>query len=232
VKLFALAVVLVPLAAAAEPVDVVEPDPPTTFAQPPPEDDPPPPPQSAPIAEVLWLHPPTPRSDAEAPPSHGKLGFRIGFGRLHAFDRHLETVSLGLMIEHPVFERTRVFAEYEWLWFGDKAPMSPATEGLPGSGHRAHVGIRAELLGTTVRDAVHFYVDAELGGGLGVVADDLSGVQVLPHVFAGVRAGYDFLWGGKHAHSSHVWEAELLARAIRVDHGTGALFGIGMLWGD
>jgi len=164
--------------------------------------------------------------------SHNKLGFRIGFGKLHVADRRMSTVSLGLHLEHPVFETVRVFAEYEWMWFGDKAPMSPASEGLPGSGHRTHVGLRTELMGTTIMDAIHLYLDAEVGGGLAVLSDDISGVQVLPHAFAGLRAGYDFVWGKKHARSSRVWEAELLARAIRVPGGTGALFGIGMLWGD
>ncbi len=84
----------------------------------------------------------------------------------------------------------------------------------------------------SVRGAVHFYVDAEVGGGLGVISDDVGGVRVLPHAFAGLRAGYDYLWGHRTAHSSRVWEAEVLARAIRFDGGTGAMFGMGMAWGD
>jgi hypothetical protein len=126
-----------------------------------------------------------------------------------------------------------VFAEYEWMWFGDKAPMEPAAEGLPGTGHRTSAGLRAELMGGTLQQKMHFYIDAELGGGLGVMSDDTSGVQVLPHAFAGLRAGYDFLWGDRNRHSSRVFEAALTARALKLpDGGTGAMFGIGMLWGD
>ena len=166
------------------------------------------------------------------PPAHNKLGFRIGFGKLTT-EETLHTFSLGLHVEHPVFPTTRVFAEYELMWLGEAESMSPATDGMPYTGHRSHLGIRSELLGKTFGGAAHFYLDAEIGGGLGVVTDDISGVQVLPHVFAGVRGGYDFLWGEKHAHSSRVFEAELLARAFRMpDGGRAVLFGIGMLWGD
>jgi hypothetical protein len=169
----------------------------------------------------------------EPAPAHNKLGFRIGFGTLTEKTK-LHTFSLGLQIEHPVFTTTRVFAEYELMWLGEAESMSPATDGMPYNGHRSSLGIRSELLGTSFgRDGVHLYIDAEIGGGLGVVSDDISGVQVLPHAFVGVRGGYDFLWGGKHAGSSRVFEAELLARAFRMpDGGRAVLFGVGMLWGD
>lgn len=205
---------LLPAIAAADPI--------IEYAKPPPD------------ADVLWLQPPPPPPPEEAkPPAHNKLGFRIGFGRLHAFDRRLSTTSLGLEIEHPVFEHVRVFADYEWMWFGDRTPMSPATEGQPGTGHRTSIGMRAELIGGTIQQHVHFYIDGEVGGGLGVLSDDVSGVQVLPHAFAGLRAGYTFLWGNENRHSSRTFEAELIARALRMPDGaTGAMFGIGMLWGD
>ena len=165
-------------------------------------------------------------------PAHDKLGFRIGFGTLHLPERDVSTFGLTLHIEHPLIRTVRLFAEYEFLWLDKKEAMSPATAGYSGTGHRALGGVRAELIGATVRDKVHFYLDAEVGGGLGVISDDVGGTQVMPQAFAGLRAGYDYLWGLTNTHSSRVWEAEVIARAIRFDGGTGAMFGIGMAWGD
>jgi hypothetical protein len=232
VKHLAIAVALVALPAVARAeLPWVPGDPP--FAQtPPPEPEPAPPPivvrpAPAPMLPLCNLQPPVEKS-----PAHDKLGFRIAYGTLHLPERDVTTAGLALHIEHPVFRTVRVFAEYEFLWFDAKEMTSPAAASYAGSGHRAQVGGRAELIGATLRDKIHFYLDAEVGGGLGVMSDDIDGVRVMPQAFAGLRAGYDYLWGHDNAHSSRVWEAEVIARAIRFDGGTGAMFGIGMAWGD
>ena len=169
----------------------------------------------------------------EAVEAHNKLGFRIGFGTLDVQDRETSTFSLGLSIEHPIWTSIRAFGEYELMWLGDSQSMSPSTEGFQGSGHRMHAGLRAELMSTSIDGMVRFYLDGEVGAGIGVATGDEIGVQVLPHAFIGARAGYDFLWGKNKAHSSSTFEAELLARAFRMpDGGSAALFGIGMVWGD
>ena len=226
-----LALVAVPTMARAEMQRVYIDD--RDYAQPPP------PPVPAPQPTVIVRAPEPPARPVpqivrcEAPePSHDKLGFRITFGRLHLTERDVKTVGLALHVEHPVFRNVRLFAEYEYLWLDEEEPTTPVTAGYTGTGHRALGGVRAEMIGATIRDAVHFYVDAELGGGIGVISDEISGAQLVPQVFAGVRAGYDYLWGHKTAHSSRVWEAEVIARAFRFDGGTGAMFGIGMGWGD
>jgi hypothetical protein len=232
VKHLAIVVGLValPTVARAEMQPVFD-DPP--FAQPPPE----PEPEPEPI--VVAPEPePMPRCalpltlEQKQPEAHNKLGFRIAYGTLHLPERDVTTFGLTLHVEHPVFRTVRLFAEYEYLWFDEKEVMSPATAGYAGTGQRAQGGVRAELIGATVRDKVHFYLDAEIGGGLGVISDDIDGVQLMPQAFAGLRAGYDYLWGYNNAHSSRVWEAEFIARAIRFDGGTGAMFGMGMAWGD
>ena len=41
------------------------------------------------------------------------LGVRFGFGSMPIEGASTLTVSLGLGVEHPVFKRTRVFAEYD-----------------------------------------------------------------------------------------------------------------------
>ena len=164
--------------------------------------------------------------------AHNKLGFRIAFGTLEVTGRESHTFSLGLQLEHPVWSSVRVVGEYELVWLGEAESMSPSTEGFPGSGHRMHAGLRTELMSKTV-STVRFYLDGEVGGGIGVASDDVMGVQVLPHAFLGVRGGYEFLWGKNKPHSSRTFEAELIARAFRMpDGGRSVLFGIGMLWGD
>ncbi len=165
--------------------------------------------------------------------AHNKLGFRIGFGTLDVQDHERHAFSLGLTLEHPVWAPVRAFAEYELMWLGNAQSMHPSTEGYAGSGHRTSIGLRAELMSKSIQGMVRFYLDGEAGGGLGVASDEVMGVQVMPHVFVGVRAGYTFLWGKSKAHSSRTFEAELLARGLRMpDGGSAALFGIGMAWGD
>lgn len=168
---------------------------------------------------------------ADAPASN-KLGFRISFGRLTAFDARQSWESLGLGIEHPLCDGVRIFGEYEWVSFGLKDSTLPGDKGMPGDGHRAGVGLRGELLGTTVGGHIHFFADGEAGASLAVLADNHDRVAIQPAAFAGLRLGYDFLWGRPPA-SSRVFEAELLARYQRMPDGAnGVMIGVGMLWGD
>ena len=181
---------------------------------------------------VLALLAGTARADDQVE-AHNKLGFRIGFGTLEVTGRETDTCSLGLNLEHPVWTSVRAFGEYELMFLGNAQSMNADADSEPGSGHRMHAGLRAELMAKSIGGMVRFYVDGELGAGIGVAGDDVMGVQVMPHAFVGVRMGYDFLWGKTKARSSRSFEAEFLARAFRMpDGGSATLFGVGMAWGD
>jgi hypothetical protein len=167
-------------------------------------------------------------------PGFNMLETRFAFGSMPIADGASSlTVSLGLGVEHPVFKRTRVFGEYEWLWLSspprDPALMTSEPE-HDGSGHRAVLGLRRELVGKGSY-AMHMFVDGEVGGGLGIVNDSMFGLRVLPTGFAGVRFGWD-LYSHKDDSPSRTFEMNILVRVLAVSDGVGVLTGIGMAWGS
>lgn len=182
-------------------------------------DDPPPPP------------PPTVRAataaDDDAPPN--RLGFRGVFGAVPIGAQTTGLLGLGLAVEHPVFgPTTRVLAEYELLWAltetssGDPAMPPPM---FTGTAHRAHLGVRTTLADTTaIAGKLRLFVDGEVGGGLGM-ATLPARVAIVPHAFAGVRAGYD-LHGRR-----GMFGFELYVRALAVPDGLGASGGLAFTWG-
>jgi hypothetical protein len=162
------------------------------------------------------------------------LETRFAFGSMPIDDGASSlTVSLGLGVEHPVFKRTRVFGEYEWLWLAS-TPVDPALMASEpehnGSGHRAVLGLRRELAGKGSY-ATHVFVDGEVGGGLGIVNDSMFGMRMLPTGFVGMRVGWD-IYSHKDDSPSRTFEMNLLVRVLAVSDGVGVMTGIGMAWGS
>lgn len=165
------------------------------------------------------------------------LEVRFGFGTMPISDGASSlTVSLGLGVEHPVFKRTRVFGEYEWLWLAsnpDPEPGAALMDSEPahnGSGHRAVLGLRRELVGTG-RHSLHAFVDGELGGGLAIANDSMYGLAILPTGFVGIRAGYD-LYSHNDDSPSRTFELTMMLRVLAVPDGVGVMTGLGMAWGN
>ena len=164
---------------------------------------------------------------ARADDAFNMFGFRMGVGALPIEGGDTLTVSLGLGVEHPVFKKTRVFGEYEWLWLTERDPRMPPHHG---NGHRASLGLRRELLGKGKRQ-LRVYLDGELGGGLALTNDTMLGVALMPDFFAGLRGGWD-LYSRADDSPSRTFELELLLRAIVIREGVGMMLGVGMLWGN
>lgn len=166
-------------------------------------------------------------------PAFNMLGFRFGFGALPRDGGRMTTLSIGLGVEHPVFDRTRVFGEYEWLWFSHHSEREMDV-GIRlergGTGHRSTIGLRRELLAKGF-GRMRMFVDVELGGGLAVASDHRTGLELVPAGVAGLRFGYD-LYSRSDDSPSRTFETELLFRAIAVEDGIGAMLGAGMLWGN
>jgi hypothetical protein len=181
---------------------------------------------SAAQAESLAYDEPAPTS---TPPPLTKLGFRLGGGSIPLADSALAAVQLGIGVEHAVFGKLRMFAEYEWLWLSvapdDPNAMQPA---FTGSGQRTHLGVRRAFATKRVH-MIRFYADVEAGGGLGLY-DVPTGAAAVPHAFAGLRGGYQIV--KRSARASRVLETELSVRAIVVEHGVGFGGGLGFYWGD
>jgi hypothetical protein len=188
-------------------------------------DEPPPPP------------PDIEESDDDDEPAFNMLGFRFSVGALPLADAPMTSLSLGIGIEHPVFMRTRVFAEYEWLWLARRDVGAMTTPGIPArpeehaTGHRALLGLRRELAAKRGGRSLRMFLDGELGGGLALVNDNVTGVQMLPTGFLGIHAGYDIYTRNEDS-PSRTFEAELLLRAIAVRDGIGMLVGFGFAWGN
>jgi len=180
-------------------------------------------------AEIVDL-PDEPVEVAPAPDaSVSRFGYRVGFGDLPIGGQDTFLFSLGLGIEHPLFGRFRALAEYEYVFtetHGDSARMPPPEHG---SGHRVHLGLR-HVLADKRLDVLRLWIDGELGGGLGMFGDNVTGAHALPDVFAGLRLGYDF--HGRRSSPASVFVAELLVRVIAIDRGAGVMGGVGMYWGN
>jgi hypothetical protein len=169
-------------------------------------------------------------------PAFNMLGFRTSFGALPLHGTRTSTFSLGLGVEHPVFRKTRVLGEYEWLWlFGDRSgrAMETIAAGAEryGNGHRMSVGLRRELVGVTPGRNLRVFVDAELGGSLALASHNVDGLLFVPAGFIGLRLGYD-IYSRSDDSPSSTFEVEMLVRAITIAGGTGVMFGVGMLWGN
>lgn len=203
------------------------------------------------LSSVAHAHPPPPPDDEYRPPptettestdataddgpAFNMLGVRFSIGALPIRHSDTLTMSLGLGVEHPVFKKTRVFGEYEWMWLLQRPDardlMSPTP--MPdrhGSGQRAVLGLRRELVGKG-RHATRAFIDGELGAGLALTNDNIRGVQMLPTLFTGLRAGYD-IYSSTDDSPSRTFEAEFLVRAIAIPEGIGMLGGFGMAWGN
>jgi hypothetical protein len=172
----------------------------------------------------------------EDEPTFNMLGFRTSVGALPLDGTRTGTFSLGLGVEHPVFRRTRIFGEYEWLWlYGEQSERAMDTVDVRperyGNGHRASVGLRRELFGVSPARSFRVFLDGEIGGGLALANHNVDGLLFLPAGFAGLRFGYD-IYSRNDDSPSSTFEIELLFRAITIAGGTGVMFGVGMLWGN
>jgi hypothetical protein len=168
-------------------------------------------------------------------PGFNMLDTRFSMGALPTDSGPAITVSLGLGVEHPVFKKTRVFGEYEWMWLWDRPTeraymISPPPPERHGTGHRAMLGLRRELLGKGGH-SFRAFLDGELGAGLALTNDNMRGVSTLPTGLVGLRAGYD-VYSREDDSPSRTFEFEILLRMIAVPDGLGMLFGLGMAWGN
>lgn len=162
------------------------------------------------------------------PPPPSKLGFRLGFGRVPIADAVLATSQVAIGVEHPIVDKLRIAAEYEWLWIGE-VPRDPEMEmSHTGMGHRTHLGFRHAFASKRVH-VIRFYADVEAGGGLGLY-DTPTDSGVMPHGFVGLRAGYSVTM--RSSRDAQVLETELHFRAIVVEHGVGFGGGLGFYWGN
>jgi hypothetical protein len=170
-------------------------------------------------------------------PAFNMFGFRFSAGALPIEASHTTTLSVGLGVEHPVFKKTRVFGEYEWLWLtrvdvSERAMTSPIMRPEHhGTGHRASIGVRRELIGKRLGRSVRVFVDGELGAGVALVNDNMTGVAFLPSGLGGLRFGYD-IYSRSDSSPSRTFEAEFLLRAIAIQGGVGGMAGLGMFWGN
>jgi hypothetical protein len=181
--------------------------------------DPPPP--------TIIVAPPPPPPPAEK--LHTRLGWRIGVGQLPI--GRLDVIAVGLVQltgDIEIADRTRTFAEYEFLMLSPNRTMSGPQDGI---GHRGSLGLMRELLGKRTSNGVaHFNVSAEIGGGAALLSGAIA-ERVIPHGLAGLRFGFSL-----HVDHDHKREPsfgfELLLRATVVPEGAGFGFGIGFVWGE
>jgi hypothetical protein len=190
------------------------------------------------LTTVAHASPPDPDDyvdEVDEDPAFNMFGFRMSFGALPLHGARTSSLSVGIGVEHPVFHKTRVFGEYEWLWLTtaderamDTVVMRPERHA---SGHRASLGLRREMLGKNLGSSVRMFIDGEVGGAFALANDNLSGVELIPAGLVGVRFGYD-MYSRSDESPSRTFEAELLVRLLIVEGGAGAMLGVGMLWGN
>lgn len=168
-------------------------------------------------------------------PTFNMFGFRMTAGALPIDGDQVRVLSVGLGVEHPVFKKTRMFGEYEWLWlthFDERAMDSVVNRPeRHGTGHRASFGLRRELVGKQFSRSVRLFLDAELGAAVALVNDNMSGMAFEPAGLGGLRFGYD-IYTDRDSSPSRTFELEFLVRAVVLQSGSGALMGFGMLWGN
>lgn len=173
--------------------------------------------------------------EADAPRAFNMFGFRMTAGALPIDGDRATLLSIGLGVEHPVFKKTRMFGEYEWLWMTrpDERAMDSVVPrpGRHGAGHRASFGLRRELVAKKVSRSIRMFADGELGASVALVNDNMSGVAFVPAGVGGLRFGYD-LYSSSDSSPSRTFEFEILVRAVAIQDGIGAMLGLGMLWGN
>jgi hypothetical protein len=142
------------------------------------------------------------------------LSLDTSFGAVHAE----RMSSVGIAVEHPVWRTLRVVA-YDWVWLGD------------GSGHRATLGLRRELLGVSNYHS-HLFVDGELGASLAMLTPpEMGGVELMPAGFVGLRFGWD-LYTGRDESPSQMFETAVAVRVLAIDHTAGVTAGVTFAWGN
>jgi hypothetical protein len=182
--------------------------------------------------------PPPPTDDVaiatDEQPGFNMFGFDAAIGAQPRDGRNAVAMSLGLGVEHPVFKRTRVFGEYAWMWWQQRAGSERAgTAPRPdddATGHRASLGLRRELAAKEGR-TMRLFVDGELGGSIALVNDSMDGAELVPAGFFGLRAGYD-LYSRRDSSPSRTFETAVFLRTIGTRDGVGVTFGLGMAWGN
>jgi hypothetical protein len=129
-----------------------------------------------------------------------------------------------------------VFGEYAWMWLlprGDDPRALTSMTAHPerdANGHRVSLGLRRELKAKG-SGSMRLFVDGELGGSVALVHDSITGTEVVPAAFAGMRAGYD-LYSRRDNSPSRTFETALVLRTVLNHDGVGLLFGLGMFWGN
>jgi len=186
------------------------------------------------IAIVLVAAASSAHADDESP-AFNMFGFRMSAGALPLDGERTTVLSVGLGVEHPVFRKTRVFGEYEWLWLTawnaravDTVAIRPERHG---NGHRASVGLRREMLAKNLSRSVRMFIDGEVGGHVALTNDNMSGAAFVPGGLVGLRFGYD-VYSREDDSPSRTFEAEILVRAIVIEGGAGAMMGMGLAWGN
>jgi hypothetical protein len=173
-------------------------------------------------------------AEPDASPAFNMFGFRMSAGALPLDGSRARVLSVGIGVEHPVFDKTRMFGEYEWLWvtwFDERAMDSVVFRPERyGNGHRTSFGVRRELTAKGSR-RVRMFIDGELGANVALTNDNMSGMVLRPGGLVGLRVGYD-VYSDEDDSPSRTFEAEMLVRAIVVEHGAGAMMGIGLWWGN
>lgn len=178
--------------------------------------------------------------DEDDSPAFNMFGFDISMGGLPVNGSDTFVFALGLTVEHPVFRKTRVLGEYSWMWL-QRRDTRALTQAAPGdgmivrpddhgTGHRAALGLRRELVGRG-GGSTRAFLDGELGATVALINDNMNGVTVLPGVFTGLRVGYD-LYSRRDSSPSSTFEGAILLRAIALREGFGLSVGIGMFWGN
>jgi hypothetical protein len=198
-----------------------------------------------PVLDDDYEEPPPPEDyddgdDDDDSPAFNMFGFTMGIGSLPVQGASTLAMSIGLSVEHPVFKKTRVLGEYDWMWLMRRDTranerLASADSMVPrpeehATGHRAGLGLRRELIGKGNYRS-RLFLDGELGGSIALVNNNMTGVAVVPALFTGVRVGYD-LYSGRDDSPSRTFETAILLRAIALREGLGMMFGLGMVWGN
>jgi hypothetical protein len=141
------------------------------------------------------VEPPVAYNPPPAPPTHTTLfGWRFGGGTVPVRGVDLQSIGLGLNVEHRVHGAWRIVGEYEYLWLGIRDPGSERESVPDGGGHRATLAVRRTLARSRrlADNVLSFYADAEAGGGFMLASEPMHGTLAMPHAFVGLRVGYSF----------------------------------------
>jgi hypothetical protein len=168
-------------------------------------------------------------------PAFNMFGFSFGIGMLPVDGSSMLATSLGVALEHPVFRRTRIAAEYDWLWLSspDASRMPVGAAGHAehhATGHRATLGLRRELKASG-SSSIRLFLDGELGATVALAHHSMTGVELIPGAYVGVRAGAD-MYTSRDASASRTLETAVFMRALAVPGGIGFTVGFGMFWGN